>query len=177
LAIVREKNPALQPDEAREIARRIGLGAVKYADLLPNRQSDYVFSWDRMLSFAGNTAPYLQNAYVRIRSIFRKAASENIPPADPAQPLAFTDPAEITLSKKLLQFGEIVPLILEDYRPNLLANYLFELASLFHSFFEACPVLRSEGPTRNTRLLLCSAAADILRQGLDLLGIEVPERM
>jgi arginyl-tRNA synthetase len=177
LAIVREKTPSLPPDEAREIARRIGLGAVKYADLLPNRQSDYVFSWDRMLSFAGNTAPYLQNAYVRIRSIFRKLAEEKLPEADAAQPLAFTDPAEITLAKKLLQFGEIVPQILDDYRPNLLANYLFELAALYHSFFEACPVLRSEPQVRNTRLLLCSATADILRQGLNLLGIEVPERM
>lgn len=176
-AIVREKNPSLPPDEAREIARRIGLGAVKYADLLPNRQSDYVFSWDRMLSFAGNTAPYLQNAYVRIRSIFRKLADEKLPETDPTQPLSFTDPAEIALSKKLLQFGETVPLILEDYRPNLLANYLFELANLYHSFYEACPVLRSEGATRNTRLLLCSATADVLRKGLDLLGIEVPERM
>jgi arginyl-tRNA synthetase len=177
LKIVVEKSPALPAEEAREIARRIGLGAVKYADLLPNRQSDYVFSWERMLSLAGNTAPYLQNAYVRIRSIFRKLADEKLPEPDPVAPLTLAEPAEIALAKRLLQFGEVVPQILNDHRPNLLANYLFDLANTYHSFYESCPVLRAEEPARNARLLLSRAAAAVLREGLQLLGIEVPERM
>jgi arginyl-tRNA synthetase len=177
LKIVQEKNPSLPPEELKNIARQIGLGAVKYADLLPNRQSDYVFSWERMLSFAGNTAPYLQNAHVRIRSIFRKLADEQQPAADATAELVFTEPAELALAKKVLQFGETVPQVLDDYRPNILANYLFELANTYHSFYEACPVLRSEGATRNTRLLLSQAAADVLKRGLSLLGIEAPERM
>jgi arginyl-tRNA synthetase len=117
---------------------------------------------------------------VRIRSIFRKKAEgacEETSTATEYPSLQFTEPNEITLAKKLLQFGEVLPQVMEDYRPNLLANYLFELASIFHSFFEACPVLRSEGATRYTRLQLCEAAAKVLRQGLELLGISVPERM
>ena len=174
LKLVVEKNPDLPDAERREIARIVGIGAVKYADLLPNRQSDYTFSWDKMLSFQGNTAPYLQYSYVRIRSIFRKLGSE-------FQFSAFNfqlfDPAELALAKKLLQFGEVLPQILDDYRPNVLANYLYELASTFHSFFEACPVLKSEDPTRTSRLALCDTTARLLKQGLALLGIEVPERM
>jgi arginyl-tRNA synthetase len=158
-----------------EIARIVGLGAVKYADLLPNRQSDYIFSWDKMLSFQGNTAPYLQNAYVRIRSIFRKAEELGIATA-PGE-VILSEAAEAGLAKKLLQFGEVLPQVLEDHRPNLLANYLFELALTFHSFYEACPVLKSEGAIRTSRLTLCDATARVLRQGLALLGIEAPERM
>ena len=174
LAQVTEKNLTLPESERRDIARIIGLGAVKYADLLPNRQSDYVFSWDKMLSFQGNTAPYLQYSYVRIRSIFRKLEMSWVPSDGP---VFFTDPAESLLAKKLLQFGEILPTILDDHRPNLLANYLYELASTFHSFFEACPVLKSADVTRETRLQLCDVSARILQKGLYLLGIEVPERM
>ncbi len=174
LALVTEKNPDLPDAERREIARIVGLGAVKYADLLPNRQSDYVFSWDKMLSFQGNTAPYLQYSYVRIRSIFRKAGEEF---AAPPSAHRLIEPSELALAKKLLQFGEALPLILDDYRPNLLANYLYELASAFHGFFESCPVLKSEGVTRASRLALCETTARVLRQGLGLLGIEAPERM
>ena len=116
---------------------------MKYADLLPNRQSDYVFSWDKMLSFQGNTAPYLQYSYVRIRSIFRKAEEAGI--SSQRSAISLAEPAELALAKKLFQFGEVLPQVLDDYRPNLLANYLYELASTFHSFFEACPVLKSEG--------------------------------
>ena len=174
LKLVVEKNPDLPDAERREIARIVGIGAVKYADLLPNRQSDYTFSWDKMLSFQGNTAPYLQYSYVRIRSIFRKLGSEFQPSESSIQ---LTDPAELTLAKKLLQFGEVLPQILDDYRPNVLANYLYELASTFHSFFEACPVLKSEGATRTSRLALCDTTARLLKQGLALLGIEVPGRM
>jgi arginyl-tRNA synthetase len=174
LKLVTEKNPELPEADRREIARIVGLGAVKYADLLPNRQSDYVFSWDKMLSFQGNTAPYLQNAYVRIRSIFRKAGSEFQISESGFQ---IAEPAELALAKKLLQFGEVLPQVFDDYRPNALANYLYELAIAFHGFYESCPVLKSDGPTRATRLALCDTTARLLQQGLALLGIEVPERM
>jgi arginyl-tRNA synthetase len=176
LKIVNEKNPSLPEEERREIARIIGLGAVKYADLLPNRQTDYVFSWDKMLSLQGNTAPYLQYSYVRIRSIFRKAKEAGVTLQNGVETV-LTEPAELALARKLCQFGEVVPQILEDYRPNLLANYLYELASTFHSFFEACPVLKSEGVTQATRLTLCDSTARVLAKGLELLGIRVPERM
>ena len=173
LRIVEEKNPDMPAEQKAEIARIIGIGAVKYAELSQFRMSDYVFSWDKMLSFQGNTAPYLQNAYVRIRSIFRKLGGEFTLPST----LALTEPAELALSKKLLQFGETVPQIIEDFRPNLLANYLYELANTFHGFYEACPVLKSEGATRESRLALCELTARVLREGLGLLGIRVPERM
>ena len=173
--VVREKNPELPETECREIGRIIGLGAVKYADLLPNRQGDYVFSWDKLLSFQGNTAPYLQNAYVRIRAIFRKAAEAGITTQSGAVNL--TEPAELALVKKLAQFGETLPAILDDHRPNLLCNYLFELANAYHSFYEACPVLKADEPARSSRLALSDATARTLKTGLGLLGIEVPERM
>jgi arginyl-tRNA synthetase len=135
--------------------------------------TDYIFSWDRMLSLQGNTAPYLQNAYVRIRSIFRKAGEQS----GTASEIALSDPAEKNLAKRLCQFAEIVPTILNDFRPNILANYLFELANSFHAFYEACPVLRSEESVRSSRLALCALTARTLRHGLDLLGIEVPDQM
>ena len=174
--LVSVKNPSLEEPERREIARVVGIGAVKYADLLPNRQTDYVFSWDKMLSFQGNTAPYLQYSYVRIRAIFRKGSIDVAAIRNPTTAV-LADPAEIALAKKLAQFGEVAPQILEDYRPNVLANYLYELASAFHSFFESCPVLKSEGHTQITRLSLCDTTARVLAKGLELLGIEVPERM
>src|SRR6476661_5911511 len=121
----------------------------------------------------GNTAPYLQNAYVRIRSIFRKASEEFCSPNE----LTLSEPAELTLAKRLAQFGETVPQVLNDFRPNILANYLFELANAFHAFYEACPVLKSEEPVRSSRLALCDLSGQVLDRGLDLLGIEVPERM
>jgi arginyl-tRNA synthetase len=173
--LVAEKNPDLPEAERSEIARIVGLGAVKYADLSPHRQTDYVFSWDKMLSFQGNTAPYLQYSYVRIRSIFRKGGEAAALRPDAA--ITISDPAERALAIKLLLFGEVLPQVLEDFRPNLLANYLYELASSFHSFFEACPVLKSEGQTRASRLALCELTARTLQTGLGLLGIEVPERM
>jgi len=175
-AQVSARNPTLSEDERREIARIIGIGAVKYADLLPHRQGDYVFSWERMLSFQGNTAPYLQNAYVRIRSIFRKLTEAGAV-WDQAQPISMEQPAELALGKRLLQFGEVLPLVLVDHRPNTLANYLYELANTFHAFYEACPVLKSEGSLRASRLALCELSARLLKTGLQLLGIEVPERM
>jgi arginyl-tRNA synthetase len=135
--------------------------------------TDYIFSWDKMLSLHGNTAPYLQNAYVRVRSIFRKAG-ESAPKIDR---LTLGESAEINLAKRLCQFAEIVPQVLNGFRPNILANYLFELANGFHTFYEACPVLKSEEPARTSRLALCGFTARVLERGLDLLGIKVPERM
>ncbi len=178
-AQVSERNPALPEAERREIARIIGIGAVKYADLLPHRQGDYMFSWERMLSFQGNTAPYLQNAYVRIRSIFRKLAEagEAGEAWTPGAPLRLENGAEIALGKRLLEFGEVLPQVLQDHRPNTLANYLYELANTFHAFYEACPVLKSEGDQRASRLELCDVSARMLKTGLGLLGIEVPEKM
>ncbi len=175
LAAVTEKNPDLPEAERKEIARIVGLGAVKYADLSPHRQTDYVFSWDKMLSFQGNTAPYLQYSYVRIRSIFRKAEEAKIQ-SSPSK-IVIVEPSERALAIKLLLFGEVLPQVLADFRPNLLATYLYELASTFHGFFEACPVLKSEGDTRASRLALCDLTARTLRTGLGLLGIQCPERM
>ncbi|HVJ57285.1 MAG TPA: arginine--tRNA ligase, partial [Terrimicrobiaceae bacterium] len=173
-AIVAEKRPELGAREVEEIARTIGLGAVKYAEFSQHRMTDYVFSWSKMLSFQGNTAPYLQNAYVRIRSIFRKLEGEFAVPEE----LRLAAPEERALGIKLLQFGEVVPLVLEDFRPNLLANYLYDLAIVFHAFYEACPVLQAETPeSRATRLVLCDVTARVLQTGLDLLGIDAPERM
>ena len=171
--IVEEKNPGLTEAEKIDIARTIGIGAVKYADLSQYRMTDYIFSWDKMLALQGNTAPYLQNAYVRIRSIFRKAG-ESAPKTDK---FVLNESAEITLAKRLCQFAEIVPQVLNDFRPNILANYLFEVADGFHAFYEACPVLRSDEPVRGSRLALCDLTGRILQRGLDLLGIKVPEKM
>jgi arginyl-tRNA synthetase len=173
-AIVAEKRPELGPREVEEIARTIGLGAVKYAELSQHRMTDYIFSWSKMLSFQGNTAPYLQNAYVRIRSIFRKLEGEFTVPEE----LILAAVEERALASKLLQFGEVVPLVLDDFRPNLLANYLYDLAIVFHAFYEACPVLKAESDeSRAARLVLCDVTARVLQAGLNLLGIDAPERM
>jgi arginyl-tRNA synthetase len=171
--IIEEKNPDLSEAEKTEIAEKIGLGAVKYADLSQYRMTDYVFSWDKMLALQGNTAPYLQNAYVRIRSIFRKAGDES-PKVDS---LVLSEGAELNLAKRLCQFAETVPQVLNDFRPNILANYLFELADSFHAFYEACPVLKSSEPARGSRLALCHLTGRVLERGLELLGIKVPEKM
>jgi arginyl-tRNA synthetase len=175
LAVVTEKNPDLSAAEQQEVARVIGLGAVKYADLMQHRLTDYLFSWEKMLSFQGNTAPYLQNAYVRIRSIFRKAAAEGI--SAESAPIVIADPAERALALQILKFGEVLHAVLEDQRPNLLCLYLYELADSFHRFYEACPILKSEGAMRSSRLALAGVTAKVLKTGLGLLGIGVPERM
>jgi arginyl-tRNA synthetase len=188
--VVDEKNPALTEEEKSDISQKIGIGAVKYADLSQYRMTDYVFSWDRMLSLHGNTAPYLQNAYVRVRSIFRKAdvatplrgvdggaEHEETGRRPVATTLTLTEPAEINLAKRLCQFAEVVPQVLNDFRPNVLANYLFELANSFHAFYEACPVLKSEEPGRSSRLALCELTGRVLQKGLELLGIKAPEKM
>jgi arginyl-tRNA synthetase len=171
--ILAARTEALPPEEAESTARLIGLGAVKYAELSQNRLTDYVFSWDKLLAFEGNTAPYLQNAYVRIRSIFRKAGET----PDPSSPILITAPAERALALKILQYAETLPVVLDDFRPNILANYLYELANTYHSFYEACPVLKAEPALRASRLVLSDLAARTLSHGLALLGIACPERM
>jgi arginyl-tRNA synthetase len=174
--IVSEKSAELPETQRREIARVVGLGAVKYADLLPNRQSDYVFSWDKMLALQGNTAPYLLYAYARIKSIFRKAAeTSNIQHPTSNIQLAATE--ELALAKHLLNFGLTLEAVAEEYRPNFLCNYLFELAGKFTGFYENCPVLKSEGVTRASRLALCDLTARVLKLGLETLGIETVEQM
>lgn len=173
-AIVSEKNPDMDENTRHEIARVIGIGAVKYADLLPNRQSDYVFSWEKMLALTGNTAPYLQYGYTRLRGIARNAENESIS-GEPT--FALTAPEELALAKHLFNFGHTLEAVAEEYRPNYLCNYLYELATLLSRFYEQCPVLKSTGQTRLDRLALCALAARVLKQGLTLLGIETTERM
>jgi arginyl-tRNA synthetase len=183
LKIVNEKNPELPEDIRRQIARVVGIGAVKYADLSQNRTTDYVFSWSKMLAMTGNTAPYLQYAYVRIQSIFRKAGeaarAEASGPAAARVPAALSldHPAELDLGKHLLRFAETLQAVMDDDKPNWLTGYLYELTTKFSAFYENCPVLQSAEPTRSCRLALCRLSADIIRQGLNLLGIDVIEQM
>ena len=172
--VIAEKNPDLSPDEAVEISKTVGIGSVKFAELSQNRLTDYVFSWDRMLALQGDTAPYLQYSHVRIRSIFRKLDA----PFDASGvAIHLHEDAEVHLARLLVRFGEVLPTVLEDFRPNLLANYLLELARAFHSYFEACPVLKAEEPIRSSRLALCDLTSRTLKHGLGLLGIQVPDRM
>jgi arginyl-tRNA synthetase len=146
---------------------------VKYAELSQFRMTDYIFDWDTMLSLKGNTAPYLINAYVRTRAIFRKLGT----PFEGGGTIVLTEEAEKELILKLAQFAEIVPTVLEDFRPNALAAYLYEVATTYHKFWEACPVLREEGDVRYTRLALCELTGRVLRCGLGLLGIRTTEKM
>ena len=171
--VVAEKNPELPVEKQREIARTIGLGAVKYADLLPNRQTDYIFSWDKMLALQGNTAPYLQYAYTRVQSIFRKAGVAS----GVVTEFRLAAPEEFALAKHLLNFGLSLEAVAAEHRPNYLCNYLSELAGHFARFYEACPVLKAADVERATRLGLCDLTARVLKQGLDTLGIEVSDQM
>lgn len=174
LAVVREKNADLPEAVQREVARVVGIGAVKYADLSKDRTSDYVFEWDRMLSLQGNTAPYLQYAYARIRSMFRKAgvSAEAI-----KGEIRLDEPSELALGKHLVRFGEVLEVVATELKPHHLCTYLYDLAGRFSTFYEACPVLDSAEPVRTSRLLLANATAQTLRDGLALLGIECPEQM
>ncbi len=173
MLIVEEKNPELAADEKAAIAEVIGIGSVKYAELSQFRMTDYIFDWDTMLSLKGNTAPYLINAYVRTRAIFRKLGSD----FEAGGEVVLTEEAEKALLLKLAQFAEIVPTILDDFRPNALAAYLYEVATTYHQFWEACPVLKVEGEIRQTRLALCELTGRVLRCGLGLLGIRTTEKM
>ena len=175
-AIVDANYAELPEATRREIARVVGMGAVKYADLSQNRVNDYVFSWSKMLAMQGNTAPYLQYAYVRIRSIFRKGA-ESAAGQDAGATIALADPAELDLAKFILRFPEAIELATEDYRPNFICSYLYELAGKFSVFYEHCPVLKADEPARSSRLALCQLTAQVLKKGLDLLGIQTIEQM
>ena len=172
--LVAEKNPDLSEEDKTRVAEVVGVGAIKYAELSKNRTTDYIFNWDTMLSFEGNTAPYLQYAYTRIRSIFRRAG---ISPTDISGGIILSEPVELQLAVKLLQFVEAIDAVVEDYQANILCNYLYELAGLFMSFYESCPILNAEENVRNSRLQIADLTARILKQGLELLGIETVEQM
>jgi arginyl-tRNA synthetase len=171
-----KRDNKLSKQEIDSLAKKIGIGAVKYADLSKNRTSDYIFSWDAMLSFEGNTAPYLQYAYTRIKSIFRKAGLDQ---QQPGGTILLIEDAEKALAVKLLQFIEVLDQVSKDASPHLLCAYLYELAGLLMKFYEQCPVLKNdvEPEVRNSRLLICDLTARTLQQGLNLLGIDVMEKM
>ena len=170
------RSPEYYSETARKdiakIARTVGIGAVKYADLSKNRTSDYVFDWDAMLSFEGNTAPYLQYAYTRVQSVFRKAGEW-----DAAAPTVLTEPLEKQLAAELLKFEDVLQSVADTAYPHYLAAYLYQTATLFSRFYEACPILKAEGATRNSRLQLAKLTGDTLKQGLELLGIDVLDVM
>jgi arginyl-tRNA synthetase len=173
LAVVTEKSPELSEEKRKEIARTVGIGAVKYADLSQNRTTDYVFSWSKMLAMTGNTAPYMQYAYVRVQSIFRKAGDAKIDLTH----VTLEHAAELDLAKHILRFPETLQSVADDDKPNWLTGYLYDLANKFSTFYENCPVLQSPEPTRSSRLTLCRLTADVIKRGLNLLGIDVIEQM
>lgn len=174
LVIVQEKSTDLSLAEQQQVARAVGIGAVKYADLAKNRLSDYVFDWDTMLSLQGNTAPYLQYSYARSRSILRKADA-----IDPNATLLITEPAERALAVRILQFSDVLDSVAREGLPNYLCQYLYELAGNIMSFYEACPILKEgvDPAVRQSRLLWTHLGSDTIRVGLSLLGIQVLERM
>ena len=174
LELVRSKNPDMDEATLAEIARVVGIASVKYADLSKNRASDYIFSFDQMLSFEGNTAPYLLYAYTRVAGIFKRAEDVDLSNAV----IALEHDKEKELGNKLAQFGEILARMVDKGQPHVLCGYLFELAGAFSSFYEACPVLAADNETqKHSRLLLSQLTAKTLKQGLSLLGIETLERM
>jgi arginyl-tRNA synthetase len=179
--IVEEKNPELPPEKKAEIAKAVGIGAVKYADYSNNRTSDYIFSFDKMLAMDGNTAPYMQYAYARIKSIERKAQTRQVPVETElagVKDLNLDEPAELDLAKHLMRYGEAIEAAVADYRPNYLTAYLYELAQKFSAFYTNCPVLQAGPDKRPTRLLLCDLTARTIEHGLyNLLGIKVIEQM
>ena len=174
--LVRERNTELNDNEISEIARKVGIGSVKYSDLSKTRTNDYIFSWDSMLSFEGNTAPYMQYAFTRVQSIFRKAG---VAPESLQNTIVINTEQEKTLAIKLLQFSEVLDQVAREALPHLLCTYLYEIASLYMTFYEACPILKEgiEPEIRDSRLRLCHLVARTISQGLDLLGIEVMDKM
>ena len=172
------REPDLDPAVRAAVAPKIGIGAVKYADLANDRIKDYVFDWDRMLAAEGRTGPYLQYAHARIHSIFRRAAESGVARASASAVIMLGEPAERALALELLGFGAAVREAADSLRPHRLAGYVYDLATAFTGFFESCPVLRApDDATRASRLALCELTASVLARGLDLLGIEAPERM
>jgi len=175
-AVVRDKNPSLSEEEQAHIARVVGIGAVKYADLMQNRTADYRFSWDKMLALDGNTAPYLQYVYARIRSIFRNGHLEHWQP-DPSMQVRLEAPEELDLAKQMIRFGDTLLEVERTYKPNMLAGFLYDLATKFNLFYQAHPVLKADNDVRPTRLFLCDLTARYIKKGLELLGIETLEAM
>jgi arginyl-tRNA synthetase len=179
-AVVEEKNPDLTAEQKADIARAVGIGAVKYADYSNNRNSDFVFSFDKMLAMEGNTAPYMQYAYARIKSIERKAEGKVNIESELAgiQNLTFTDEAEKDLAKMLIRYDQAIAAAANECRPNYLTAYLYDLAQAFSRFYNACPVLKADAAQRPVRLLLCDLTARTIKHGLsELLGINVVEQM
>jgi arginyl-tRNA synthetase len=174
-AVIAAKNPNLDPETRASVARAVGVGAVKYADLSSDRIKDYVFDWDRMLAFEGNTAPYLQYAHARIRSIFRRSGSDK--GAETVGAFAIAEPAERALALEILGFGAAVHDVARTLEPHRLCTYLYGLATAFSSFYETCPVLKAEDDVRRSRLLLADLTARVLARGLSLLGIDAPDQM
>ncbi|EQA08673.1 arginine--tRNA ligase [Glaesserella parasuis] len=172
--LIAEKNPDLTACEKQAVVEAVAIGAVKYSDLSKNRTTDYVFDWDNMLSFEGNTAPYMQYAYTRVRSIFSRAG---IDPNSLTANIVLIDEKERNLAIKLLQFEEAVTVVAKDGTPHVLCQYLYELAGIFSSFYEACPILNAEESIKQSRLKLAHLTAKTLKQGLDLLGIKTVEKM
>ncbi|MBK1834264.1 arginine--tRNA ligase [Roseibacillus ishigakijimensis] len=171
---VAEKSFLEDEQEKEELAELIGVSAIKFMELSHRRESDYTYDLEKMVALEGDTAPYLQYSYVRCRSIFRKLEEEV---ALAGEDFVLADEREIHLARTLAKYGEVVPQVLEDLRPNILASYLLDLARAYHSFFQSCPVLKSEGATKASRLTLCEVTARVLQSGLALLGIGVPEKM
>ena len=174
-AAVADKNPELDGDARADVARMIGIGAVKYADLSTDRIKDYVFDWDRMLAFEGNTAPYLQYAHARICSIFRRSNVERTDVRGSAIGLA--EPQERALVQRLLAYPTALAETMATYSPHKLCTYVFDLAQDFSSFYEHCPVMKADEPVRTSRLALCDVTARTIEHGLGLLGIAAPEAM
>ncbi|BCG09067.1 MULTISPECIES: arginine--tRNA ligase [Buttiauxella] len=174
--LVTEKNPDMPADELEALANAVGIGAVKYADLSKNRTTDYIFDWDNMLAFEGNTAPYMQYAYTRVLSVFRKA---NIDEAELLKaPVVITEDREAQLAARLLQFEETLNVVARDGTPHVMCTYLYDVAGLFSGFYEHCPILAADSTeARNSRLKLALLTAKTLKLGLDTLGIETVERM
>ncbi len=177
--LAREVNPEMSDQRLQEVGRILGIGAVKYADLSSNYASDYVFSWDKAVALNGNSAVYLEYAYVRTRSIARRAAEKGVT-FDAATSIALNEEAEIELAKTIARFGEAIDAALEEYRPHLLCDYLYELAGKFAAFFRDCPIVKEPAPAReiqSSRLALTQLTGDVLQRGLGLLGIETLDAM
>ena len=177
LAIVQESNPTMTPDEQRELAQAIGIGAVKYADLSHDPRTMIVFTWDRALALDGNSGPYLQYAHARICSLLEKHAAQFPGESVTDATLRLDEPAERQLALQLLQFPLAVMRAAEAYKPSILADYLFELSQIYSRFYQSSPVLKAEADVRRSRARLCALVADTLREGLNLLGIRAPRRI
>ncbi|WCG81524.1 arginine--tRNA ligase [Pectobacterium sp. A5351] len=175
LKLIAEKNPQMESDELTALAKVVSIGAIKYADLSKSRTTDYVFDWDNMLAFEGNTAPYMQYAYTRVASIFKRAGIQE---DSLTQPITLSDEREFALATRLLQFEETITTVAREGTPHVMCSYLYDLAGLFSGFYEHCPIINADSDdVRQSRLRLALLTAKTLKQGLDTLGIETVEKM